>query len=306
MHKDTDPGLTRPGRYAYFPGCSMESAGGYAQSLDALCRALGLELPELPGWQCCGASAFFSIDHDEAVSRVARTLALAEREGATQIVTGCNGCYSTLRKGRAAIIADQALKESIRRELLSQDLTLGDPVPVRHVLEVLSEDVEAKRWEDARREGRPLDMSGMKVAAYYGCLFSRCPGSMDDPEHPAMLDSLLERLGFELVEHGARTACCGASHALPHGRTTAGLVERIIRSMRGRGATVAATICPLCQLNLDSGQRGQGNEMLPVLFVTQLAGLALGLPVEDLGLDKLLVRPRLDPDGKGEGVRDGQ
>jgi heterodisulfide reductase subunit B2 len=284
----------------------METAGGYAQSLDALCKALGLELPELPGWQCCGASAFFSLDHDEAVSRVARTLALAERVGATQIVTGCNGCYSTLRKGRAAILADPALKERIRRESPDQELALGDPVPVRHLLEVLTEDVEASRWEEARRAGRPQIglMPGMKVAAYYGCLFSRCPGSTDDPEHPAMLDTLLRRLGFELVEHGARTACCGASHALAHGRETAGLVQRIVRTMLARGATAAATICPLCQLNLDSGQRGQKGDMLPVLFVTQLAGLALGLPIEDLGLDKLLVRPRLERE-EGEGVRDG-
>jgi heterodisulfide reductase subunit B2 len=286
-----EQGAAAPLRYWYFPGCSMETAAGYAQSVDALCRALGIELTELPDWRCCGASTFFSLDVQEALSLVARTLALAEREGATQIVTGCNGCFSTLSKGRKMILSKPGLQSDLQKGLHEEGLSLADPVPVRHLLEVLVEDVGVERWGMAQKDGEGVGpMAGVKVAPYYGCLFSRCPGSSDDPEHPTMLDRLILRLGLEIVDHGARTACCGASHVLPHGRSTGELVRRIVLTMQRKGAGVATTICPLCQFNLDSGQRGHGLEPLPVLFMTQLAGLALGLPAEELGLDKLLVR----------------
>jgi heterodisulfide reductase subunit B2 len=284
--------VTTTRRSWFFPGCSQETAAGYAESLDAVCQALGLELPELPGWECCGASTFFSLDSDEALVRVARTLALAERQGAEQIVTGCNGCYSTLNKGRKMILSSQEVRGRVQEELRKENLHLSTPVPVIHLLEVLARDVPPETWdlaiENGQRQSRPEER--LSVASYYGCLFSRVPGNPDDPQHPAMLDDLLARLGFEVVDHGAKTACCGASHMLPHGQATRGLVQRIIRTMQDRGATVAATICPLCQFNLDSGQRGLDLAPMPVLFVTQLIGLALGLSPARLGLNKLLVR----------------
>lgn len=279
-------------QYCYFPGCSHESSAGYAQSQAAVCRAVGLELPELPGWQCCGASTFFSLDGFEAVLRVGHALALARREGAEQIVTGCNGCYSTLRKGRKILLTDSTMLDRVRHELNTKGLVLENPAPIRHLLEVLAHDIPNEVWEQARAKGSspeaPRDR--LSVASYYGCLFSRGPDSSDDPQHPNMLDELLNRLDFNVVQHGAKTACCGASHMLAHGQSTRDLVRRIIQAMQGQGATVAATICPLCQFNLDSGQRGQGGKPLPVLFFTQFIGLGLGLPPAELGLDKLLVR----------------
>lgn len=279
-------------QYCYFPGCSHESAAGYAQSLEAVSRAVGLELPELPGWQCCGASTFFSLDSFEAVLRVGHALALAQREGAKRIVTGCNGCYSTLRKGRKVLLTDSAVLDRVRQELNTQGLVLESPAPIEHLLDVLARDVSDEAWEQARQQGPGAEIlrDRLAVASYYGCLFSRGPDSSDDPQHPTTLDELLRRLGFKVLEHGAKTACCGASHMLAHGQSTKVLVQRIIQTMRGQGATVAATICPLCQFNLDSGQRGLAGKPLPVLFVTQLVGLSLGLSPAELGLDKLLVR----------------
>lgn len=279
-------------QYCYFPGCSHESAAGYAQSLEAVSRAVGLELQELPGWQCCGASTFFSLDGFEAVLRVGHALALAQREGAKRIVTGCNGCYSTLRKGRKILLTDSAMLDRVRQELNTQGLVLESPAPIEHLLDVLARDVTDEAWKQARRQGPGTEVlqDRLAVASYYGCLFSRGPDSSDDPQHPTKLDELLRRLDFKVVEHGAKTACCGASHMLAHGQSTKELVRRIIQTMQGQGATVAATICPLCQFNLDSGQRGLAGKPLPVLFVTQLVGLSLGLSPAKLGLDKLLVR----------------
>ncbi len=282
-------------QYCYFPGCSHESSAGYAQSLEAVSRAVGLELPELPGWQCCGASTFFSLDSFEAVLRVGHALALAQRAGAEQIVTGCNGCCSTLRKGRKILLTDSTLLDRVRHELNTQGLVLENPAPIRHLLEVLAQDISDEAWTQAREQGPDTEtlQDRLVVASYYGCLFSRGSDSSDDPQHPTTLDNLLQRLGFKVVEHGAKTACCGASHMLAHGRSTKELVRRIIQAMQGQGATVAATICPLCQFNLDSGQRGQRDQAgkpLPVLFITQLVGLSLGLSPAELGLDKLLVR----------------
>jgi heterodisulfide reductase subunit B2 len=279
-------------RYCYFPGCSQETAAGYAQSLDAVCQILGLELPELPGWQCCGASTFFSLDVDQAVTRVARTLALAEGQGFEQIITGCNGCYSTLCKGRKMLFTRPDVLAGAQDILQKEGLALESPVVVRHLLEVLVQDVPVDAWRDRCRDedSQKRWAKKLKVAPYYGCLFSRLPGSSDDPQHPTMLDTFLTHLGFEIVDHGAKTACCGASHVLSHGQATRELARRIIQTMHHQGATTAATICPLCQFNLDSGQRGLNLEPLPVLFFTQLAGLALGLPTDTLGLDKLLVR----------------
>jgi len=200
--------------------------------------------------------------------------------------TGCNGCYNTLRKAQKLLDQDEKLNEGIRQQLHVQDLDLPAPdFRIRHLLEVFVQDLPSDAWN------KRTDLSGLRAAAYYGCLLTRPWTDVDDPEHPVMLDSFVRSLGFTPVDHGLKTACCGAAHALAYQENTDILVERIIRSMQEKQAEIAVTICPLCQLNLESSQLNLGVPRLPVLFFTQAAGLTLGLSPKEIGLDKLLIYP---------------
>lgn len=273
--------------YLFFPGCSYATSAGYRESTEAVCRAVDVELKEIPGWNCCGASAVFSLDRAEGAFLVARLAALARREGSLEIVTGCNGCLSALKKGRKLLSSDHdllgQLKERLKKENLELDQGDIEQLKARHLLEIFVQDVPVQSWknESANRQYR--------VAPYYGCLFSRPEGYVDDPEHPVLLDKFIRLLGMEVVEHSLGTACCGASHGLPHKVSAKRLVERIIRGIQFKKADMAAAICPLCQFNLDSVQADLDLPPLPVLYFTQVAGLGLGLPLSGLGLNKLLV-----------------
>lgn len=270
----------------FYPGCSFETSAGYEQSLNAVCTHLDIRLKTVPDWICCGSSAFFSLQGAQGALPAARVMALAARAGATSLATGCNGCYNTLRKAQKLLDQDDKLNEGIRQQLHVQDLDLPAPdFRIRHLLEVFVQDLPSDAWN------KRTDLSGLRAAAYYGCLLTRPWTDVDDPEHPVMLDSFVRSLGFTPVDHGLKTACCGAAHALAYQENTDILVERIIRSMQEKQAEIAVTICPLCQLNLESSQLNLGVPRLPVLFFTQAAGLTLGLSPKEIGLDKLLIYP---------------
>ena len=272
-------------RYGFYPGCAYHSSAGYPESVGAVSRALGVELVELEDWNCCGATVYFSLDKDKALALNARVLALAAKGGFSEIMTVCNACYNTLRKGRDALLADRDALDRINRRLASEGLAVDPDVTVHHYLEVLADRLPDDVWESALDPNRPE----IKAAGYYGCQFSRPWGDVDHPENPAMLERLISRLGFTPVEHGAKTMCCGASHNVPYPENCGPLIDRIVRAMASAGAELAVTICPLCQFNLDSGQKGSDREPLPILYFTQLVGLALGLSPQSLGLGKLLI-----------------
>ena len=273
--------------YLFFPGCSYETAAGYRESTEAVCQALDVELKEIPGWNCCGASAVFSLDRTEGAWLAARLAALARREETLEIVTGCNGCLSALKKGKKLLKSDPELLDQLTGRLKLEKLQLSredlDQLRVRHLLEIFVKDVPAQAWSK-RSSGRKL-----RVAPYYGCLFSRPGNEVDDPEHPVLLDRFLRLAGQDVAEHSLGTACCGASHSFPHKDAARNLVERIIRGVQIQKPDLAAVICPLCQFNLDSFQADLDLEPLPILYFTQVAGLGLGLPASSLGLSKLLI-----------------
>ena len=274
--------------FYFYPGCSYETAAGYKESVDAVCSRLDMRLEEVPDWNCCGSTACFSLQGDGGVYPPALIMARASRAGAQELVTGCNGCFNTLRKTRKLLLENPDLYARTREKILQEGGPDSAPqLPVKHLLQVLSSREQMQRW--------PLKqaMSGFRVAAYYGCLFSRPWTDVDDPEHPQMLDRIIEELGFTPVNHSLKTACCGAAHALGFRQSTEALVQRIILAMQDKGAHLAVVICPLCQLNLESAQLSLDMPRLPVLFFSQLAGLAMGIPRSELGLDKLLIHPEI-------------
>lgn len=273
-------------KFGFFPGCAYDGAAGYRESVEAVCRVLKIELEEIPGWNCCGATTYFSLDEVQAQALAGRIFAAALTHGHREIVTVCNACYATLRKAGRTLTENPEKMDRINRILAPEGLKFEKAIEVRHLLEVLVNEVP----EDAWKAGRPAGMRRPAVAGYYGCQLTRPAGDLDSTENPQILEKFIQRLGFVPVEHSAKTICCGASHAVPYAGDCRALISRIIREVRTKGADMVVSVCPMCQFNLDAlQQQGRGLSPLPAPFFTQLAGMALGLEPGELGMQKLLV-----------------
>lgn len=275
-------------KFAYFPGCSLHTtAKEYDQSSRETCRELGIELNEIPDWNCCGATSAHSTSHLLAVALPARNLALAAGMG-LDVVIPCAACYQRFRVAQKEIESDRAVREKVIQ-------VTGAPfdkiVEVKSLLEVIAGlDPEMIRSKLVR----PLH--GLKAVCYYGCLLVRPPGitGFDDPEDPRTMDNLVSTCGGEVLDWGYKTECCGASMGISNEKVTLRLVRSILQAAEQAGANCIVTACPLCQNNLDARQAhvnrafGAGFQ-IPVLYFTQLIGLALGLAPGRLGLDSHFV-----------------
>jgi len=279
-------------RYAYYPGCSLQgTAKEYDLSARAVCRALGIELKEIPDWNCCGASSAHATNHLLALALPARVLALAEREGLPEIAAPCAACFNRLAVTTARLNHDEVARQRINN-LIEMDYrgtgrvkSMVDVVVADYGLEALREKVR-----------RPL--TGLRVAAYYGCLLVRPPDvtRFDDPENPQKMERLVEALGGEPVDWSHKVECCGMSLSVSRTDIAVRLVNEILRAARASEADCLMVACPLCQANLDLRQpdaervyRARYN--LPVYYFTQLTGVALGLDTGALGLHTHLVDP---------------
>jgi heterodisulfide reductase subunit B len=271
--------------YGFYPGCSYKTEAVFKESVEAVTRAISLNLVTIEDWNCCGATSIFSLDQTEALLLTGRIFALANRQNLDNIVTTCNACYTSLKKGYKTLKNERDLISKINNRLAVENLKITKLLPVRHLLDVLYNDVDETAWS----RNRPKNLNKLKVAAYYGCQLTRPWADIDDPEQPVIMERFLERLGYETVDHSAKTLCCGASHFITYEDDCLKLTERIIGEMKRKGAQVACAICPLCQINLDGAQKRLGGVPIPIPYFTQLAGLALGIHPNNLGLKKLLV-----------------
>ncbi|MFB0546203.1 MAG: CoB--CoM heterodisulfide reductase iron-sulfur subunit B family protein [Anaerolineae bacterium] len=280
-------------RYSYFPGCSLEAtARSYAVSTEAVCKALGIELEELEDWNCCGATAFYSIDELLALSLAGRNLALAEKKG-RDLVVSCSGCYITLEKANATLRDYPALKAQVDEVLAEADLEYHGGVKVRHFLEVFINDIGLEAIKDNLKK----ELKGLKVAPYYGCQIVRPQLGFDDTEFPESMDNLMAALGADIVPFPLKSRCCGGPLIVPQEKLALDLIHRLFRVADANGAQCLVTVCPLCQMNLDLYQskvnsKYKTNYELPVLFFTQLVGVACGLDPKGLGLEMNIVSPR--------------
>jgi len=272
-------------RLAYYPGCSLSSTGReYDLSLRAVAARLDIGLEELPDWNCCGASAAHSLSPTLSLALPVRVLLQAESSGRDLLVP-CAGCFSRLQAAR------RALTEPAHREYWEQ---LGGGcwqgrVRVLSLLQLLA---TIGSEQICRQQQRSL--AGLRLAAYYGCLLVR--PELGDPENPKSMEALLQALGAEMVDWPFKTSCCGAGLGLPRPDLVTAMVGRLAAAAAAEGAQALVTACPLCQLNLEMRQSGAGGAAvggpLPALYLTQLLGWALGLSVEELGLDRHLCDPR--------------
>jgi heterodisulfide reductase subunit B2 len=292
-------------KYAFFPGCSLEStAWDFACSTRAVCQALGIELEDIPGWVCCGSTPAHATSSSLAVALPVFNLQQAKRMQ-RPLMTACASCYSRLRTANHVVRNDA--KERGQAERVTGDCYDGS-VEVQHVLDVLVNHLGLEAIAAAVKQ----DLAGLRVACYYGCLLTR-PAEVvafDDPEHPTAMDRLVTVLGAEPVDWPFKTECCGASLSMTHSKTVSRLSHRLVDMARRAGADCIVVACPLCQVNLDlrqSDARKAHGELpeTPVLYITQLLGLALGISPETLGIQALSVSPNALLASIGAGVGEG-
>ena len=301
--------------YSYYPGCSLHASGReYDISTRALFKALNLGLKEVPDWFCCGATPAHNVDELLSLSLGAKNLSLAQNvEG--DLAVACAACFSRLKTTQHALKGDRAKKAQVERAI---DGPAALDKPVKHILEILARDFGLTRLAENVR--KPL--AGLKVACYYGCLLTRPPEvpQLDDCEDPRIMEDILLALGAQPVDWSHRMECCGANFTLSRPGVVLKLSNAILESARGEGADCIMVACPLCHGNLDIRQHGIkekygkpegtllgnifGSEILqggcgdteprpetPIFYVTQLAGLAMGVPTDRLGLESIIIDP---------------
>ncbi len=277
-------------KYSYFPGCSLKGTGrAYEESLLPVMKHLGIELDELDDWNCCGATAYMAIDEVRACVLAARNLALAEQKGKAHLMAPCSACYLVLNKTQHYMHEYPVMKEKVVKALATANLKCRDDLPVRHPLDILINDVGLEAIK--QKVSKPL--KGLKVAAYYGCQIVRPYSTFDDQTNPVTMDRLMEALGATVVRYPLKTKCCGGSLTGTVPEAGLRLSYILLKEAIKRGADVIATVCPLCQFNLDSYHDKIEAKWepvpIPTVYFTQLMGLAFGLPEKELGLHRSLV-----------------
>jgi len=277
-------------QYAFFPGCSLEKlAASYYVSSQESAKKLGVELRELEDWNCCGATTYFHVDQLLAHTLVARNLAIAEKAG-LDLVASCSACYKNAYFTNQHIQEDPDLAEHINYALEEDNLQIKGTSKVYHLMEVLANEVGAE--EIKSKVTHPL--TGLKVAAYYGCQIVRPRKNGENVENPQFFESLISATGAEAVNFPDRLRCCGGSLIMTSRQAALDMVNKILQNALANGAEVIATACPLCQVNLECYQAQVNEEFgtnyaLPVLYFTQLLGLAMGVPPKKVGLGKEFV-----------------
>jgi heterodisulfide reductase subunit B2 len=282
--------------YLYYPGCSMESnAKAYAESLSSISGPLDLVLNEIEDWNCCGATEYIGISLTPAYALITRNLALAAKQanGSKTVVAPCSACYLNLAKADYYMQERQKLNDNVNAALAAGDLSYKPgTLEIRHLLDVLVYDIGLD--EIKSHVVRPL--AGLRVAPYLGCMVPRpdYKKRWSDAEHPVELDLLLKALGAEVIDFPLKTHCCSGHMTQISPSTAFELIRRLISSADQYHADVMVTLCPMCQMNLDAYQ-GETNKHfgtnyhMPILFFTQLIGLAFGLDPKALGIGRELV-----------------
>ena len=277
-------------QYAYFPGCSLEKiAQSYNVSTQETTNTVGIELKELDDWNCCGATAYFHVDEILAYTLCARNLAMAEKEN-LDLVAPCAACYKNTYFTNRYLKQDEDMADHINYALEEDDLHFSGTISVRHLMEVFVEDVGLE--EVANHVSQPL--GDLKVAPYYGCQILRPKKNGEEIEQPQFFEDLLTAIGAEPIDYAVKTRCCGGSVLITSREAALSMIHKLLKNAEDSGADVIATSCPMCQLNLECYQNQVNQEYgtnfnIPVVYFTQLLGLAFGIPNKRLGIGSELI-----------------
>ncbi len=274
-------------KYSYFPGCSLKGTGrAYEESIIPVMKALGAELEELDDWNCCGATAYMAVDEVKACVMASRNLAIAEKAGNPEVLAPCSACYLVLNKTKHYLHDSPPVAHVVNQALKTANLTYSGNTPVRHPLDIIVNDIGL----EAIKKKVKTPLKGLKVAPYYGCQMVRPYATFDDQYNPTSMDRLFQALGAEVVRFPLKTRCCGGSltGTLPEPGLLCTYI--ILKEALKRGADVVATVCPLCQFNLDAYHDQIAAKWeparIPTVYFTQLMGLAFGMDPVQLGLQR--------------------
>jgi heterodisulfide reductase subunit B len=276
--------------YAYFPGCSLEKIGlSYHHSAIETTNKLGVELKELEDWNCCGATTYFHVDELLAYTLCARNIAMAEKEN-LDLVAPCSACYKNSYFTNKYLKEDADLADHINYALEEDNLSFSGQSEVKHLIEVFVDDVGME--EIRNKVSKPLE--GLQVAAYYGCQILRPKKDDEDVERAEFFEDLMSAIGAEPVPYPLKLKCCGGSLLISNREAALSMVRNLLQNAEDNGAAVIATACPMCQVNLECYQQQVNQEFgtrfsVPVVYFTQLMGLALGIPGKKLGIGKEIV-----------------
>ena len=275
-----------------YPGCSLTgSARDYNESVFALAEAFDMDFVQIPDWNCCGATAAHNLNKELSLALPARILALAEQNGLEEIIVPCAACYSRLVVTQHELKKNPELKNRIK-EVLNMDYR-GTSV-ILNVIEWIDKYITPKL------EGKVVNPFSHKVACYYGCLLVR-PNKIlqyDRAEDPQTMDIVMSKIGASPVEYPYKTECCGAGLSISRTDIVSKLSGKIIEDAEYRGAEAIIVACPMCHSNLDM-RRNNINKYwkrefkIPVVFVTQAIGLAIGLPESRVGLKRHFVEVKI-------------
>ncbi|MFQ3548631.1 MAG: CoB--CoM heterodisulfide reductase iron-sulfur subunit B family protein [Armatimonadota bacterium] len=264
-------------KYAYFPGCSLEStANEFDKSTHLVAEAVGIDLLQIPDWNCCGATSAHNLDHKLSIALPARSLGIAENMG-LDVVAPCAACYNRLKSAEVEMKSNKNLMDEINSSL---EKPYTGKSTVKNSLEVMSDPEVLKVIESKIVNS----LSGLKPACYYGCLLVR-PAKVtnfDNPEDPQSLDTIMKTVGADPVEWYFKNECCGASFGLTKPEIVVKLTGEIISNAKKHGANCIVTACPLCTTNLEMRQEAAGKMRgedlsMPIFFFTELVGLAMEL-----------------------------
>jgi heterodisulfide reductase subunit B len=279
-------------KYAYYPGCSAEStARDQYMSVKEVADALKIELIEIKGWTCCGSTPAHHTDRLLSIALPAANLLMAKKMGMVMVVF-CAACYNRMKVANHEIITNPAVRKEVA-ETLGEDY--DGSVKVLHFVEVLIKEIGITKLQNAFTH----TLDGLKVANYYGCLLVRPKGvtNFDDAENPTIMDKLINIMGGEGLNWPHKVECCGGGFALTRTDIVLELSNSILDMAKDSGAQCVSVACPMCQVNLDLRQSDinktkNKNHNMPVVYITQLVGLCLGIPAEKLGMEKCVVSPK--------------
>jgi heterodisulfide reductase subunit B len=278
----------------YYPGCSLKgSSREYNESVLALARSFDLQIQEVSDWNCCGATAAHNLNRELSLALPARILALAEKDGLEEILVPCAACFSRLAVTRHEINRNEELKGKISGII---NMDLKGTVTIINVIQFLEKYILT---DIANRISKPFNH---KVACYYGCLLVRPHAVLqfDRPEEPQLMDELMARIGATPIDWAFKTECCGAGLSVSRTNSVARLSGNIIRDAHDRGAEMMIVACPMCQSNLDMRRNdinsfNHSNYNMPVLYITQAIGMAMGISKKDLGIHRHFVKAEINP-----------
>ena len=277
--------------YSYFPGCTYHSTGQeYDRSFKAVCSELDIKLKDVNSWICCGSSSAHSTSKLLSVSLPTQNLSEIEKEGMGEVVVPCVGCYSRFKKSVYELEHDPGLLKDVSEVI---DYQFQNKVKVLNPLEIFSNGMREKVKGKVKK-----DLSKLKIVCYYGCVLTRPPKVMkfDQHEYPMSMDNILTDIGADVLDWSYKTECCGVSLSLTRSDIVVRLTGQILKNASEVGADAIAVSCPLCHANLDTRQEEisklhNKKYNMPIMYFTQVMGLAFGFGFKELSLNKHFVNP---------------